>query len=164
MFQEMRKKDREASRPETEAILARGMYGFLAMNGDDYAYGVPFSYVYRHNRIYLHCAREGKKLTHIRQDNRVSFCVVEEAAPLPDKFSMTYKSAMVFGKIYEVESDEEKMTGLVALVEKYYRGDEEHIARGKAKAADSLERTAVLRIEIDHLSGKIRKAKPLPPA
>lgn len=158
MFQEMRRQDRGLDRAETEKILANGMFGVLSMNGEnDYAYGVPFSYVYLQNRIYLHCAPEGKKLQHIRRDNRVSFCVVVEAEPLPDKFSMKYQSAMVFGKIYEVVNDEEKFQGLVALVEKYYRGDEAHIARGKEKAASSLEKTAVLRIDVDHLTGKVRK-------
>lgn len=165
MFQEMRKKDRECSRRETEDILAQGMYGVLSMNGgNDYAYGVPFSYVYLKNSIYLHCALEGKKLTHIRRDNRVSFCVVTGAEPLPDKFSMKYQSAIVFGKIYEVDHDEEKLQGLIALVEKYYHGDQEHIERGKEKAANSLFKTAVLRIDIDHLTGKIRREKASKPA
>ena len=104
MFQEMRKKDREMSRPEAEDILVQGLYGVLSMNaGDDYAYGVPLSYVYQDNKIYLHCALEGKKLTHLRRQNKVSFCVVLEAEPLPDKFSMKYQSAMAFGKIHEVD-------------------------------------------------------------
>ena len=157
MFQEMRKKDRECSRRETEDILAKGMYGVLSLNGgNDYAYGVPFSYVYLKNSIYLHCALEGKKLTHIRGDNRVSFCVVTGAEPLPDKFSMKYQSAMVFGKIYEVDDDEEKLQGLIALVEKYYT-DPDHIEKGKLKAAESLHKTLVIRIDVDHITGKVRK-------
>jgi uncharacterized protein len=163
MFQELRRQDRGLNRPETEEILANGLFGVLSMNGgDDYAYGVPFSYVYLPNRIYLHCALQGKKLGHIRRDNRVSFCVVQGAEPffkLPDTFSMKYKSAMVFGKIYEVENDQEKLQGLIALVEKYYRDDPEHLERGKVKAANSLDRTAVLRIDIDHLTGKVRREK-----
>ncbi len=160
MFQEMRKKEREASRSEAEDILAQGLYGVLAMNGvNDYPYGVPFSYVYLDNCIYLHCALEGRKLTHIRQDNRVSFCVVAEAEPLPDKFSMQYRSAMAFGRIFEVHDEAEKLAGLIALVEKYYRHDREHVARGKEKAAKSLHKTVVLRIDLEHLTGKIRSAK-----
>lgn len=105
MFQEMRRQDRALSRPEIEEILVNGMFGVLSMNGrDDYAYGVPLSYVYLENMIYLHCALEGKELTHIPQDNSVSFCVVEEAEPLPTKFSMKYKSALVFTKVYEVDN------------------------------------------------------------
>ena len=163
MFQEMRRQDRGLNRLETEEILANGRFGVLSMNGgDDYAYGVPFSYVYLQNRIYLHCALEGKKLRHIRRDNRVSFCVVQGAEPifeLPDTFSMKYKSAMVFGKIYEVDNDQEKLQGLIALVEKYFRDDPEYVERGKVKAANSLDKTAVLRIDIDHLTGKVRREK-----
>ncbi len=158
MFQELRRQDRGLNRLETEEILANGLFGVLSMNGgDDYAYGVPFSYVYLPNKIYLHCALEGKKLRHIRRDNRVSFCVVQGAEPLPAKFSMKYKSAMVFGKIYEVDNDQEKLQGLIALVEKYYGGDPEHVERGKEKAANSLDKTAVLRIDIDQLTGKVRR-------
>lgn len=163
MFQELRRQDRRLNQTETEEILANGRFGVLSMNGgDDYAYGVPFSYVYLQNSIYLHCALEGKKLRHIRRDNRVSFCVVQEAEPIfesPDTFSMKYKSAMVFGKIYEVANDQEKLQGLIALVEKYYRDDPELIERGRVKAANSLAKTAVLRIDIDHLTGKVRREK-----
>ncbi len=163
MFQELRRQDRGLNRLETEEILANGLFGVLSMNGgDDYAYGVPFSYVYLPNKIYLHCALEGKKLRHIRRDNRVSFCVVQGAEPIfesPDTFSMKYKSAMVFGKICEVDNDQEKLQGLIALVEKYYRDDPERLERGRVKAANSLGRTAVLRIDIDHLTGKVRREK-----
>ncbi|MGP8050520.1 MAG: pyridoxamine 5'-phosphate oxidase family protein [Desulfobaccales bacterium] len=163
MFQELRRHDRGLTRPEAEEILAAGSFGFLSMNGgDDYAYGVPFSYVYVQNRIYFHCALQGKKLGLIRRDNRVSFCVVQGGAPffkLPDTFSMKYKSAIVFGKISEVADDQEKLQGLIALVEKYYRDDPELIERGKVKAANSLAKTMVLRIDIDHLTGKVRRAQ-----
>ncbi|MGB8873020.1 MAG: pyridoxamine 5'-phosphate oxidase family protein, partial [Desulfobaccales bacterium] len=158
-----RRLDRGLTRPQAEEILAAGSFGFLSMNGgDDYAYGVPFSYVYVQNSIYLHCALQGKKLDLIRRDNRVSFCVVQGAEPifkLPDTFSMKYKSALVFGKIYEVAQDQEKLQGLIALVEKYFRDDPEHLELGKVKAANSLDRTAVLRLDIDHLTGKVRREK-----
>ena len=72
---------------------------------------------------------------------------------------MKYKSAMAFGKIYEVDTDQEKLQGLIALVEKYFRDDPEHLELGKVKAANSLERTAVLRLDIDHLTGKVRSEK-----
>ncbi len=157
MFQEMRRQDRQLTRLEAEEILAKGLYGVLSINaGDDYAYGVPFSYVYRENRIYLHCAPEGKKLTLMRRDNKVSFCVVSGAEPLPQKYSMKYQSAMAFGKAMEVNDKQEQLAALIALVEKYYT-DQDHIEKGKVKAAESLDRTLVLRIDVDHLTGKVRK-------
>jgi hypothetical protein len=156
MFQAMRRKDRELSRPEAEEVLSQGLYGVLSMpTGDDYAYGVPLSYVYRDDKIYLHCAPEGKKLTLMRGNNKVSFCVVLDAEPIPDKFSMKYRSAMAFGKAVEVADLEEKLRALIDLVIKYYR-DPDHIERGREKAAKSLEKTVVLRIDLDHLTGKVR--------
>jgi nitroimidazol reductase NimA-like FMN-containing flavoprotein (pyridoxamine 5'-phosphate oxidase superfamily) len=157
MFQEMRRQDRQLSRAEAEAILAQGLYGFLAINaGDDYGYGVPFSYVYQDNQIYLHCAHEGKKLNLMRRNNKVSFCVVTGAEPLPHKYSMKYRSAMAFGKAVEVDDKEEKLAALIALVEKYYT-DQDHIEKGKVKAAESLDKTLVIRIAVEHLTGKVRK-------
>ena len=157
MFQEMRRQDRQLTRPEAEAILAQGLYGFLAINGgDDYAYGVPFSYVYQDDKIYLHCALEGKKLTLLRRNNQVSFCVVSGAEPLPQKYSMKYQSAMAFGKAIEVTDKQEQLAALIALVEKYYT-DRDHVEKGKVKAAESLHKTLVLRIDVDHITGKVRK-------
>ena len=157
MFQEMRRQDRQLTRPEAEEILANGLYGVLSINAaDDYAYGVPFSYVYQDNRIYLHCALEGKKLNLMRRNNKVGFCVVSGAEPLPHKYSMKYRSAMAFGKAVEVQDDREKLAALIALVEKYYT-DQAHIEKGKVKAAESLDKTLVIRIDVDHLTGKVRK-------
>jgi nitroimidazol reductase NimA-like FMN-containing flavoprotein (pyridoxamine 5'-phosphate oxidase superfamily) len=157
MFQEMRLKKRQVSQAETEAILRRGQYGVLSLNaGGDYAYGVPLSYVFQNNSIYLHCAPEGKKLTLLRQDNRVCFCVVAEAEPLPQKFSMKYQSALAFGRVKVVEAPEEKLSALIALVQKYYQ-DPEDIAKGREYAAASLDQTVVLRLDIAQLTGKIRK-------
>ncbi len=155
MFDVMRRKDRELNRTETEKILAKGTYGVLSMNGaNDYAYGAPLSYVYTGNNIYLHCALEGRKITSIRNDNRVSFCVVGEAVPLVDQFSMRYESAIVFGKAYEVDQ-EEKLKALVLFVEKYSTG--EHFEKGKAYALSSLHKTTVVRVDIEHVSGKARR-------
>ena len=157
MFQQMRKKERELSRPESEEILANGMYGILSMNaGDDYGYGVPLSYVFQDNSIYLHCALEGKKLTYLRHHNKVTFCVVSEAEPAPDKYSMRYKSVIVFGRAIELNNREEKVKTLIDLVKKYYT-DPEHIKKGKEVAANFVDKTVVIRIDINHLTGKARR-------
>lgn len=155
MFQEVRRKDREMDRAAAEEILLNGNYGVLSMNGEnDYAYGVPLSYVFDGKSIYVHCAPEGQKLNRIRRDNRVTFCVVEEAVVLRDLFSMQYRSAIAFGKAFEV-GDEEKLEALIALAKKY-SGDE-YLEKGKTYAANSLKKTAVIRIDVEHVTGKHRK-------
>jgi nitroimidazol reductase NimA-like FMN-containing flavoprotein (pyridoxamine 5'-phosphate oxidase superfamily) len=157
MFPEMRLHKRQVSQAEAEEILARGLFGVLSLNGgEDYAYGVPLSYVWQDQGLYLHCAPEGKKLTLLRRNNKVCFAVVAEAEPLPQKFSMRYQSALAFGRVREVEDPQEKLRALVALVEKYYR-DPAEVEKGKEYAAASLDKTVVLRLDIDHLTGKMRK-------
>jgi len=155
MFSAIRRKDHELNRTETKKILVKGTYGVLSMNGaNDYPYGVPLSYVYTDNSLYLHCAPEGRKITLIRNDNRASFCVVGEAIPLVDQFSMKYESAIVFGKAYEVDQ-EERLKALMLFVEKYSTA--EYLDKGKAYALNSLHKTAVIRVDIEFISGKARR-------
>ncbi len=156
MFTQMRRQDRELSPGEAADILTRGLYGVLSMIGADaYGYGVPLSYVYTGGRIYFHCAWEGQKLVYLRRHNKVSFCVVTEAVPLTEKFSMRYRSAMACGKISEVEG-EEKMAALLALVDKY-ACDDAYRERGRPHAVNGFAKTVVLRLDIERLTGKTRK-------
>jgi nitroimidazol reductase NimA-like FMN-containing flavoprotein (pyridoxamine 5'-phosphate oxidase superfamily) len=151
MFKEMRRQDRKLSDAETDEILLNGNYGVLSMIGENgYAYGIPLSYVYSDNSIYLHCAMEGQKLTDIRNNNNVSFCVVGEASPLPDQFSMKYKSAIIFGKAIPIDGEEK----LKALIEKY---SSEYLDKGKELASSSLHKTIVIRIDIERITGKARR-------
>ncbi len=87
----------------------------------------------------------------------MAFCVVGEAIPMTDKYSMRYKSIIAFGKVREVDGDE-KMEALLALVEKY-ACDQEYLAKGKDHAVNAFAKTAVLRMEIERLSGKARREK-----
>jgi hypothetical protein len=154
MFKKMRRKDRQLTDSETEDLLRTGVYGILSMVGlNGYGYGVPLSYAYTGGSIYCHCALEGQKLDNIRNNEKVSFCVVGEAVPLPEQFSMKYKSAIVFGRVHEVEG-EEKLRALIALVEKY---SGEHLENGKEYAARSFDKTRAIRIDIEEITGKARK-------
>lgn len=151
MFGEMRRKDREIGADEAASILKKGEYGVLSTMGENgYAYGVPLSYVYIDNCIYFHCAVEGHKLDNIRNDDKVSFCVVGRTELFPEKFSTIYESVIVFGKAAEVY-DDEKSRAFTALLEKYAN---EYLEKGKEyiKKADS--KTKVIRISIDHITGK----------
>ncbi|MHB1405572.1 MAG: pyridoxamine 5'-phosphate oxidase family protein [Desulfitobacteriaceae bacterium] len=158
MFNEMRRKDRELNSEETMGILTNGAYGILSMNGEsnrDHAYGVPMSYVYNSNCIYVHFfAAEGEKLTRIRNSNKVSFCVVGMANVMPEKFGMQYSSVIVFGQAHEV-NEEEKVKALLAFLDKYSVDFKE---KGKIYVDNAKPKTQVVRIDIDHVTGKSRKS------
>ncbi|MGC9194555.1 MAG: pyridoxamine 5'-phosphate oxidase family protein [Syntrophobacteraceae bacterium] len=150
----MIRKERAIERARIEKILTEGLWGTLSLNGKDgYPYGVPLNYVYAAGSILIHCALEGDKIERIRRDNRVSFCVVGKANPLPDKFSTDYASAIVFGRAHLV-ADEEKLDILLALVDKY---SPEYKEQGRALALGKLSKVLCLRIEIESVTGKARK-------
>ncbi|MBP2651715.1 MAG: transporter [Firmicutes bacterium] len=156
MFKELRRKDRELETIETEAILTAGIYGVLSVTDETgYAYGVPLNYIYTGDSIYVHSALVGQKLTAIRNNHKVSFCVVGEAVTLPDAFSTQYKSAIVFGTAVEVNA-QEKIEALTALIGKYAPGVE-FKEKGENYVASDNHRTVVMKITIEHMTGKARK-------
>jgi nitroimidazol reductase NimA-like FMN-containing flavoprotein (pyridoxamine 5'-phosphate oxidase superfamily) len=156
MFEEMRRSDRGLDEAATAAILAKGLYGVLSLQGDEYPYGVPLSFVYDGGVLYFHCALDGKKLGLMRRQPKAAFCVVSEAVPLTDARSMRYESAMVFGTLGEVTDEAEKLAALLAIVARY-AGDEQYMAAGREQALNSLAKTAVFKMTVNHMTGKARR-------
>ena len=152
MFREMRRKDKMKTQEEAIKILKDCTNGVLSVTGDDgYPYGVPVSYVYDDNKIYFHCASEGKKLDAIKADPKVSFTVVGADDIAPEKFTTSYKSVIAFGKARVADTDEEKMAALKIIANKY-SGD--FPAEGMAYIEKFWEKTTVVVIEIEHMTGK----------
>jgi len=150
----MRRKDRETPRLEAEAILAAGAYGVLSTVGEDgQPYGVPVSYTYKNNCIYFHCAAVGHKIENIQNNPRVSFCVVGNTRVMPAERTVKYESAIVFGVASAVQGPE-KDDALLALLKKY---SAEHIEEGKTVISEKGKTTTVIKIEINHISGKAQR-------
>ena len=154
-MKEMRRQDRKLDYNETYEIIKNGEYGVLSMvTVDDGAYGIPFSYVLINDTIYFHCALEGSKSDFIRINNNVSFCVVGKTEILPSKFSTKYESAIALGKIYEVSEEIEKKKALLQLIIKY---SPEYMESGEKYIDSSVHKVNILRLDIEHLTGKARK-------
>lgn len=153
-MRELRRKDREIPQEEAYSILDKAEYGVLStVSHDGRPYGVPLSFCVLDGCIYFHCAVEGRKIDNLEVNNAVTFCTVGDTEVMPEKFGITYQSAMVFGKAEEAFADE-KRTALEGLVRKY---SPDFIESG-AKYIDALsDKTRVFRIVIDHISGKSRK-------
>lgn len=154
MFREMRKKEREVFDEELRSIIENGEYGNLAtINEDGYPYVVPISYVYYNNFIYFHCAKEGQKLDNISRNNKVSFSVISSTEVIPKQFSTKYKSVIAFGEALEV-FEEEKEEVLLRLIEKY---SVEYLEQGKKYISAAKDKTVVIKIDIKHITGKVRE-------
>ena len=157
-FRPIRRQDRLLDIPAAERLLETGEYGFLAMcSPEGYGYGIPISYAYVPERgcIYFHCAPEGHKLEAIAANDRVSFCVVGDTRIYP--YTTAYESAHLFGRIGIVEGDEERWDALYRLRAKY---NPELGDAPDGYMRKSFGRTVVLRLDIEHLSGKAKHISP----
>lgn len=154
MVKPLRREDRKADEAVARAVLETGNFGVLStVDSSGQAYGVPMSYVYRNDAIYLHGAAEGHKHDNLAQNDKVSFCVVRDAEPLPETFSMRYQSVTVFGTVVEV-SGMEKHEALLGFVDKY---SSEYLEKGMKYIESDEHKTKVMKIRITQISGKVRK-------
>lgn len=157
MFREIRRKDRVLDEKGIVELLETGEYGFLSMVGTDgFGYGIPISFVKEGESIYFHCAPEGYKLECLRENPKVSFCVVGKTRVIPNQFTTAYESALVFGTMQLELSEEECRHALRLLTKKYCSGFE---AIGEKYIDKSFHRTNVLRLDIEHISGKCKRIK-----
>lgn len=148
----MRRNRQQLSREECERILGRCTSGVLAVAGDGgYPYAVPLSYVYADGAIIFHSAMQGHKVDAIRRDNRCSFCVIEQDDIKPAEFTTYFRSVIAFGRISILENTDEKVQALRLLGRRYSPGDESGLQHEIDK---SLDHVLLLRLDIDHLSGK----------
>ncbi|MGG7177792.1 pyridoxamine 5'-phosphate oxidase family protein [Clostridium paraputrificum] len=153
MFKEMRKNTRKIPTEEIVNVLEKGEYGVLATVGENgYPYSLPISYVYFNDAIYFHCAIEGQKLDNIKFNSKVSFSIVTDTEVIPNMFTTKYKSVVVYGEAINAEG-EEKEQALFELIKKY---SESFIKEGKEYIEKGKGRTSVIKININHITGKGR--------
>jgi len=151
MFRDLTRKNKQLSSEDCISILLTEKRGVLSVNGDDgYPYAVPLSYVYDGECIYFHCAVTGHKIDAIRQNPRVSFCVIAKDDILPEKFTTQFASVIVFGKAEILTGKEEKIAALRMLAEKYSPG----VGGADQEISGSLDHTCVVRITVEHMTGK----------
>lgn len=149
----VRRQDRLLCEERALDLLYTGEYGFLAVASVDGGYGVPVNYAVRDNTIYVHCAPEGEKLRAIANDERVSFCVVGDKHLVPEQFTTMYESVIAKGRARVVETATERREALMLIVKKYAP---EHCETGMAAIERSINRTAVIAIEVECMTGKLK--------
>jgi nitroimidazol reductase NimA-like FMN-containing flavoprotein (pyridoxamine 5'-phosphate oxidase superfamily) len=155
MSHEIRRKDRALQEEEAYAILREGGDGVLATIGEDgYPYAVPLNHALEDGVLYLHSAMSGHKLENLAFCDLVSYCVVVGREVVPAELSTNYRSAVVFGRATLVEEPGEKRRGLMALL---HRFAPEHMENGLKELERDFQRTAVVRLDIQRITGKARK-------
>ncbi|OPY26890.1 MAG: Pyridoxamine 5'-phosphate oxidase [Methanocella sp. PtaU1.Bin125] len=121
-------------------------------------YIVPVNFAFDGDRIYFHCALEGMKLDCIRANPKVGFeadelLEVYASADRPCFCGSYYRSVIARGKAAIVTDREKKLQALWLLVDKYVG------QRYGEMPADIVDRTCVVEIVVDEISGKAHLPK-----
>ena len=158
----MRREDKAVTDPaELTSIIDRAPYCVVSMADDDEPYGVPLCFGYDNGWIYCHCAVEGKKLEILRRRPRVWVLFVADpeirTGTAPCRWTMAYDSVMGWGEAEVLDNEAARRRGLDAVCAHY-----EGSAPDEGYPPGAFEKTAVIRVRLDGLTGK--RSRPRTPA
>ena len=155
----MRRKDRQITEIEAiRAILDKAKVLHLAMIDGDRPYVVPLNYGYTLENgaltLYLHSAREGRKLDVLRQNDRVAFVLETDVSPvsggdIPCKYGEAYASVMGEGTAVLLDDPVQKIEALQILMKT-------QTGREFAFTPAMAESVAVIRVNVDSFTAKAR--------
>lgn len=153
MFRDMRRKKQSLSMEESVEILKKGTSGVLAVLGEEaYPYAVPMSYLYEDGKIYFHSAKSGHKIDAIKQNEKVSFCVIDQDCIIPEKYTSYFRSVIVFGKIHVMENEQEKYRAIERLAMKYAPND--NVENRTKEIEREWKLLCMLELTVEHMTGK----------
>ena len=151
----MRREEREIrDQAEIQAIMKEALVCRLGFSDEGTPYIVPMNFGLGERCLYLHCAREGRKLDIIRKNDRVCFemDLLREIKQSPTAcgWGARYESVIGFGRAVLVENLYEKRAALDRIME-HYGGHAPF-----SYAEETLAKTAIIRIDIESETGKRR--------
>ena len=148
----MRKKDKEITDfKDIEEIIMSAKVCHLALSLDDIPYVVPLSFGYKDRVLYLHSAKEGKKIDILNKNNKVCFEFTINSEIIESdkgcKWSAKFKSVIGFGKAHFIEKAEEKQKAFGIIFKNYtnkvFKLSEKNVIN-----------TLLIKIDIEQLTGK----------
>jgi len=149
----MRRPEKEI-RDETviRQVLDESMICRLGLVENGEAYIVPVNYAYQDGMIYVHSASEGRKISIIRKNSRVSFEIEYTSSTIkgeiPCKWGTKYRSIMGTGTVTIVDEPGLKRNGLDLIMKKYGSfADPEY-------DTTSLEHIVLLKLKVESVTGK----------
>lgn len=145
----MRRKDRERTEKAfLDQVLAEAEELWVGFNTGGAPYVLPLNFAHVDGSLYLHCAVEGRKLELIRQDPRVGFSTAAGIVIVREKFTTRYRSVCGVGRAVILEDAAERQRALDIISERY------QALCPRPASEKMLARTAVIRIDIEEITGK----------
>lgn len=151
----MRRQDRQISELETRRLLEKTKIGRIGMCAENQPYVIPVLYLYssEDNSIYIHSATKGRKVETLGKNPNVCFEVDELKRIVIEtdicNCTAEYESAIIFGKASLV--NHEKRTEILRKICQKYGAETDP---NTPIDRENLERTAVIKITIDRMTGK----------
>ena len=155
----MRRKDRQITEIEAiRAILDKAKVLHLAMIDGARPYVVPMNYGYAladgRLTLYLHSAKEGRKLDVLQNNDRVAFVLETNVSQvsggdIPCKYSEAYASVMGEGTAVLLDDPVQKIEALQILMKT-------QTGREFAFTPAMAESVAVIRVNVDSFTAKAR--------
>lgn len=149
----MRRKDKEITDKQMiEKILNEAEVIRLAMVDEGDPYLVAMNFAYADGFIYMHSAKEGRKIDVLKKNNKVAFqadtgvelLLKEEACSCGTR----YMSIFGTGRTFLIDEKEEKSKALDAIMTK-------HTGRvGFEYPEKVFEKTLIIKVEIESMTGK----------
>lgn len=151
----VRRTDREITdRSIIESVVAEAMVCRLGLCDGDIPYVVPLCYGHVDNRLYIHCAPEGRKIEILRRNNNVCFEIDNDQGVVKSlrhcEYGVRYRSVIGWGKAYFVDDPGEKRRALDIIVAKYDGGEPPAYSEG------SLDKLVIIEVQIETMTGKQR--------
>lgn len=129
-------------------MLDEAPVGFLGMSRDGESYVLPVAFARQGDTIFLHSAREGKKVAFLRANTRVCLTAAPRAEYVPGKATFRYQSVIAYGEAEFVEDADAKRQAYAALNAKYEPEKTEPVGD------TCLARSAIIAIRVRKMTGK----------
>ncbi len=133
----------------------------VAFNIEGRAHVQPINFGRCGEFLYLHSSLKNRMTTALIDSGEITLSVmVLDAIKLTRsayKHSVNFRSAIIFGKVRELESNEEKLNGLKAIINHFVPERWNHCRHPNLKELNS---TRVIEIEIESASAKISDNPP----
>ena len=124
----MRRREKEITNPKIIHDLLRAANTVrIAMIDGDEPYIVPVNYGYKDNALYIHCAKEGRKIDILKNNPCVCFEIEGKSELITGdqacKWTLHYQSIIGYGHIEILEGHDEKIAGLDILMAQFGKKD-----------------------------------------
>ena len=154
MFRPMRRSPQALSHEEMIDLLKTETRGVMSVQGDNgYPYGYPINHYYDEetNRIYIHGATFGHRVSAVKKDPKVSYCVFGGEYQKEGDWAKYVKSVIVFGKAELIE-DAGEIVSISRLLCDKFPCPPEYVEQEIEKDAP---RTLIIAINIEDMNGKL---------